>query len=112
MDIKDLIYTYTNKIKELDKYYDTEEFHIYADVLMCEILNKLGFDEFVAIFVNNLASAAAGEGFAGLNPFPAFVNHLDALLILYLLLMIFIFVSCMKVSFYKKKDKYWKSNSS
>ena len=52
MDIKDLIYTYTNKIKELDKYYDTEEFHIYADVLMCEILNKLGFDEFVEIFVN------------------------------------------------------------
>ena len=52
MDIKDLIYTYTNKIKELDKYYDTEEFHIYADVLMCEILNKLGFDEFVEIFDN------------------------------------------------------------
>ena len=52
MDIKDLIYTYTNKIKELDKNNDTEEFHIYADVLMCEILNKLGFDEFVEIFVN------------------------------------------------------------
>ena len=52
MDIKDLIYTYTNKIKELDKYYDTEEFHIYADVLMCEILKKLGFDEFVEIFEN------------------------------------------------------------
>ena len=52
MDIKDLIYTYTNKIKELDKYNDTEEFHIYADGLMCEILKKLGFDEFVEIFVN------------------------------------------------------------
>ena len=52
MNIKDLIYTYTNKIKELDKYYDTEEFHIYADVLMCEILKKLGFDEFVEIFDN------------------------------------------------------------
>ena len=26
MDIKDLIYTYTNKIKELDKYNDTENF--------------------------------------------------------------------------------------
>ena len=52
MDIKDLIYTYTNKIKELDKYNDTEEFHIKADDLMCEILKKLGFNEFVDIFNN------------------------------------------------------------
>ena len=52
MDIKDLIYTYTNKIKELDKYNDTEEFHINADGLMCEILKKLGFEEFVEIFDN------------------------------------------------------------
>ena len=52
MDIKDLIYIYTNKIKELDKYNDTEEFHIKADDLMCEILNKLGFNEFVDIFNN------------------------------------------------------------
>lgn len=59
----------------------------------------------VAIFVNNLASAAAGEGFAGLNPFPAFVNHLDALLILYLLLMIFIFVSC-KSYFFEREEGF------
>ena len=52
MDIKDLIYIYTNKIKELDKYNDTEEFHIKADDLMCEILKKLGFNEFVDIFNN------------------------------------------------------------
>ena len=52
MDIKDLIYIYTNKIKELDKYNDTEEFHIKADDLMCEILKKLGFEEFVEIFDN------------------------------------------------------------
>ena len=59
----------------------------------------------VAIFVNNLASAAAGEGFAGLNPFPAFVNHLDALLILYLLLMVFIFVSC-KSYFFEREEGF------
>ena len=52
MNIKDLIYTYTNKIKELGKYNDTGEFHINADGLMCEILKKLGFDEFVEIFEN------------------------------------------------------------
>jgi len=42
---------YTNKMKEIYAgEYDTEEAHLDADGLMCDLLKELGFNEMVKIF--------------------------------------------------------------
>ncbi len=47
----------------------------------------------ISIVVSNLASLAQGEGFAGINPFRALVKHLGAVIVFYIIAMIFLFVS-------------------
>ena len=59
----------------------------------------------IAILVNNLASVSAGLGFAGLNPFPAFIHHLDALLLFYFLAIVFLLVAS-KSYFFEKTEGF------
>ena len=48
---------------------------------------------FVAIAVLNLSYFANYGGAWGLNPFPAFVYHLDAVIVFYVFAVIFLFVA-------------------
>ena len=59
----------------------------------------------VSILVNNMASVSAGEGFAGLNPIPAFIYHLDAVLVFYLAAIVFLFVVS-KSYFFEKSEGF------
>lgn len=59
----------------------------------------------ISILVNNFASVSAGEGFAGLNPIPAFIYHLDAVIMFYLLAIIGLIVAC-KSYFFEKTEGF------
>ena len=59
----------------------------------------------ISILVNNMASVGAGEGFAGLNPIPAFIYHLDAVLLFYFFGLVGLIVAC-KSYFFEKTEGF------
>ena len=59
----------------------------------------------IAILVNNMASVGAGEGYAGLNPIPAFIYHLDAVLLFYFLGLAGLIIAC-KSYFFEKTEGF------